>query len=391
MRTSVGRTMRAVVVAATVLTIGLPLAPSVTSAEIPTSAETPSSAEVLTGAGDGDDIIFDSSGSDVIDEWNGSDTVNLDEAGDTITAAAQEDDLGAGVAEDVIAEDVIAEDVTTTDSTTDTTTDSIDRDIAAVGVDPDGGPEDCAGDSTDTISGACAFDLTGPSITDVSIPAWISAGETLTITWRVADPDGVAMTYLSIGGAWGWITSWCGFAVNGEPIDGTEFDGTYRLECALPANAANGTYTLFFSAFDSLSNVSLWDSSTQYNFEVVNGSNDIDPVSISEVTAETSPEGEILVRFRAVDESGAAGLWALLAWGGNDPSGDLFYNFASWTGLHFESLSMERVSGDEFDGIWEQRFRTREFTPSGNYGVWIGSVDTVGNRHFTSYEPTIRI
>jgi len=327
MRNSVGRRMGKVVVAATLLTICLPLAPTPTSAtiptsvETPTSAETPSSAEVLSGAGDGDDIIFDSSGSDVIDELNGSDTVNPDEAGEMITIAAQGDDLGAGVAEDVISTDTTSD--STSDSTTDTTTDSIDRDIDAVGVDPDAGPEDCAGDSTDTISGACAFDQISPFITDVSMPAWIRAGETLTVTWRVADTNGVAYTYLSIGGAYGWITYWRGFAVNGELVDGNMFDGTYRLECELPSNAVNGTYTLFFSAFDSSSNVSPWDRSTQFDFEVTDGSSGIDPVPIagvtSEITSETLSEttsgGEFIARCRVreLTPSGELGVCGLPA------------------------------------------------------------------------------
>jgi len=276
--------MRTLVVVATVLTIGLPLAPSPTSAEIPTSAdvptsveipisvETPPAAEILTGSGDDDDTIFDSPVSDVIDGGNGSDTIDPEVAGDTITGPVQDDDLAEGVSEDVI---------------------------------------------------STAVDRTGPSITDVSMPAWIRAGETLTVTWRVADSNGVIYTYLSIGGASGWITSWCGFAVNGELTSGTMFDGTYRLECELPSNAVNGTYTLFFSAFDSSSNVSPWDRSTQFDFEVTDGSSGIDPVPISGVTSEITSEtlsetmsgGELIVRCRVreLTPSGELGVCGLPA------------------------------------------------------------------------------
>lgn len=345
--------------------------------------------------GNGGDTIFGGSGNDIIDGWNGSDTIHGNMGRDTISGGTGDDHLIGGVGEDVISGNTGA-DMVAGGGGADRVAggwgrDSLDGGAAADMIDPGAGSDYCTGDPTDTMMGDCAIDRTGPSISDVTMPASTRAGETLSVTWRVADPNGVANTLLSIGGAQGWITSWCGFAVQGEQIGGTMFDGTYRLECALPANAVNGTYTLFFSASDSFGNGSPWDRSTQYDFEVTDGSNDIDPVSISEVTAETTSDGEFLVRFRAIDESGVDGVWAFLAWGGDDPSGRLFYNFASWYGTHLDSVSVERVSGDEFDGVWEQRFRVREFTPTGNYGVWIGSRDTVGNRLFTGYDATIRI
>lgn len=353
----------------------------------------PAADRIFGGAGD--DVIYGGSGPDVIDGWTGDDTIYGNLGRDTISGGSGDDHVMGGIGDDTITgntgTDMLAGGGGSDMVRGGAGSDSLDGGNAPDTLEGGAGYDFCRGDAADTMMGDCTIDRTGPAITDFSLPASVRAGDTMTFTWRVADPNGVTNTQFSIGGTPGWITEWCGFQAAGELVGGTMYDGVYQASCTLPTVAVNATYTLFFSASDSFGNGSPWDSSTQFDFVVTDGSNDTGTVDISDVTVERVDDGDIVVRYRASDESGVAGAWVYLAWGGDDPSGNVYYSFASWYGLHLDAAIPERVSGDEFDGVWEQRFSLRPFTPAGVYGVWISSRDLVGNRLFTSYGATIWI
>jgi hypothetical protein len=42
------------------------------------------------------------------------------------------------------------------------------------------------------------------------------------------------------------------------------------------------------------------------------------------------------------------------------------------------------ITGDRFNGVWEQNFRMMEYAPAGTYTVWYGAIDIYGNKVFTS-------
>jgi hypothetical protein len=330
----------------------------------------------------GDDEITAGSGADVIEGGAGADTIRGNLGGDTISGGSGDDWLIGGIGDDTIAGNT-GDDVVAGGGGVDSVRggfggDSIDGGRAPDTIDPGAGDDFCRRDSTDTMMSDCGVDRVGPSITEVSVPSTVLAGSTLTVTWRVADPNGVAQSTLTLGGAPGWITDWCGFSVSASLAEGTVTDGIHRVDCTIPARVANGTYTVFLAASDSFGNASGYPlTSTQFDFEVTGGSDDSEPPLISDISAEIGADGEIQMRYRATDQSGVTSVWAYFYLIGS--------GFASSAGLYLEPVSQERISGDEFDGVYLQTFRTTDFTPSGTYWAWIGSRDLSGNRHFSTY------
>jgi hypothetical protein len=336
----------------------------------------------------GDDEIMAGSGADVIEGGAGADTISGNLGSDTISGGSGDDWLIGGIGDDTIAGNTGA-DVVAGSGGVDSIgggfgDDSIDGGRAPDTIDPGAGDDFCRRDATDTMMSDCGIDRSGPSITEVSVPSWVLAGSTLTVTWRVADPNGVAQSALSLGGAPGWITDWCGSPISPSLAEGTVTDGLYRVDCTVPERVANGTYTVFLAASDSFGNFSGYPlTPTQFDFEVDGGSDDSEPPLISEISTEIGVDGEIQLRFRATDESGVSHVWAYfyltdsgLASGFASPTGE---------GLFLQPVRQERISGDEFDGVYLQTFRTADFTPSGTYWAWMGSRDLSSNSLFSSY------
>jgi hypothetical protein len=67
--------------------------------------------------------------------------------------------------------------------------------------------------------------------------------------------------------------------------------------------------------------------------------------------------------------------------------------FASPTGegLFLAPVRQERISGDEFDGVYLQTFRTADFAPTGTYWAWIGSRDLSSNSLFSYYQTELKL
>ena len=330
----------------------------------------------------GDDEISAGSGADVIDGGSGADTIRGNLGGDTISGGSGDDWLIGGIGDDTMAGNT-GDDVVAGGGGVDSVRggfggDSIDGGTAPDTIDPGAGDDFCRRDPADTVMSDCGVDRAGPSITEVSVPSAVLAGSTLTVTWRVADPNGVAQSMLTLGGAPGWISDWCGFPIAASLAEGTVTDGIHRVDCTVPARVANGTYTVFLSASDSFGNASGYPSTpTQFDFEVIGGSDDSEPPLITDISTEVGADGEIQLRYRATDQSGVTSVWAYFCLIGS--------GFASSSGLYLEPVSQERISGDEFDGVYLQTFRTTAFTPSGTYWAWIGSRDLSGNREFSTY------
>ncbi len=206
----------------------------------------------------------------------------------------------------------------------------------------------------------------GSTISNVSVPSSVTAGNTITFEWTVTDPDGVEVTTARVGGPPGWVT-WCPFPMLGTRISGNELSGTYRASCDVPANAPNTTYTVFF----------LGTETVQRDFVVTGGSTDTDAPTISNLSAPaTALLGDsITITWRAADPSGVKYSIVWFANGG----------FASSNGVSvvdYGDYGVTRLSGDEFDGVYSQTVRFRDDSPTGTYTLWVSRADLPGNKVF---------
>ena len=364
-------------------------------------------------AGDGNDTVLAGNGNDTIDGWNGfdtidggfgndtasggagddvitggpgTDTVSGNTGNDQVTGGGGSDSLSGNVGNDVIngglgddrANGDTGNDMISGNEGSDTLNGGVGNDSLSGGaapdvIDPGAGSNSCGFDSSDSMRGECAIDTTGPAISNIVIPDVVTAGTTMTFTWRATDAGGVVNTNMRFGGYSGWITSWCGFVVVADLVSGTAVDGTYQASCAVPANAVNGNYTVFLTASDMFGNNSAWDSSTQFDFTVDGGATDGAPPVVGDIEARVDG-GSVLVRWHATDPSGVAGQ---SAWAAHN-----VYSFASVQGPYFEYNAAVLVEGDATDGIYEQRIDRRMIAPDGTYTVWLTTIDTLGNKSF---------
>jgi hypothetical protein len=221
-----------------------------------------------------------------------------------------------------------------------------------------------------------AVDNTAPQIGIVAIPEMeVMAGTTLTLNWDATDESGVASTHVKFAGPNGWITNWCGFGIVGERTSGDEFAGTYRVSCAIPANAVSQRYDVYIGAQDYLGNSS---DAQQISFRVVNGATDAEAPVISDLGATDTMRGaQSVIRWRAIDETAVGGMIAWVAYGD--------YNFADNTGRGYVSYGTGAIliSGTAQDGIYEQKVTVRDDAPAGRYTIWMRAADTLGNSTLT--------
>ncbi|CAM8647224.1 RTX calcium-binding nonapeptide repeat [Acidimicrobiia bacterium] len=328
-------------------------------------------------AGDGNDTVIAGNGNDVVDAGIGNDSVDAGLGRDTVVGGAGDDVVTAGAGNDRVTGDAGNDRITGNDGS-DTLIGGVGNDVLDGGsspdvIDPGTGSNSCGSDTADSMRGPCAIDTTGPAISAITAPKVVTAGTTMTFTWRVVDTGGVGNTNVRIGGYSGWVTTWCGFVVVADLVGGSAFDGTYQVKCDVPANAVNGTYTLFLMASDTFANASGWDASSQFDFSVSDGSTDALPPAVSDLSARVDGDS-VVVRWQASDPSGVAGQSAWLAYN--------VYSFASIEGPYFVYNAAALVEGDATNGVYEQRIDRRQITPSGTFTVWLTVIDTLGNKSF---------
>jgi len=328
-------------------------------------------------AGDGNDTVLSGNGDDVVTAGNGNDIVDAGVGRDNVAGGEGDDVMSGGLGNDRVAGDA-GNDRVNGNNGSDLLVGGSGNDALAGGsspdvIDPGSGSNSCGADAADSMRGPCAIDTTGPVISSIAVPEVVTAGTTVTFTWRVADSGGVGNTNMRLGGYSGYVTSWCGFVVTADLVSGSAFDGTYQATCDVPANAVNGSYTLFLMASDSFGNFSGWDASSQFDFSVTGGSSDDLPPSVSELSARVDGDS-VVVNWRASDPSGVAGQSAWLAHN--------VYSFASIEGPYFVYNAAVLVSGDALNGLYEQRIDRRQIAPSGTYTVWLTVIDALGNKSF---------
>lgn len=302
-------------------------------------------ADVLRGTPQ-DDVICGRGGNDVIRGGGGDDLLIGGAGRDLLLGGAGDDALDGGMRRDTLV----------------------------------GGPGDdtCEVSDEDVPSRDCAVDSSGPTITDVQVPATVAAGTQITVAWRVTDPSTVTGSYLLVRsetwnsqGRQGWV-SWC-FGASARLVSGDERDGVYAVTCEVPANVINDTFTVWVGAHDALGN-GTWPEGTT-SFATVGGSDDRDPPTVSDVMfASTVRPGDVLsIAVRAQDVSGVASIGFLLR--GGEPQ------FASIWGAG----PMETISGDARDGVFRVDVEIPPGVSPGSYDVWLFASDEVGNAWYSSF------
>ena len=260
-------------------------------------------------------------------------------------------------------------------------------------------PADGAGDGTDSdptseMPGGGMLDLERPlppveggdgafepaQITNVRVPAEVQAGTPLVIRFRMTDPSGYQTPVAFVGGASGWVSSWCGFGVAAVRVSGDQRDGEYEISCLVPTNAPSAGYLVWIGCECIFPDVSVDALFVTYDFNLVGGSSDVRSPEIGR--AEITSTGVIRagstfeVTTLAKDESGIA---YVVAWvdgpNGRIPN-DAGQPWASDMGLD-SIVRSQAVNG------WEQFVQTitlRDDATPGRYRLWFSVGDLIGNR-----------
>lgn len=395
------RTFTATALGALAIAAGVPAVAGAQTAPAPAAAS-PSSDCTITGTARADRLVG-TSRADVICGLGGNDVIIGNGGADTLIGGAGNDRLEGGAGADRLAGEA-GTDTLLGGEGRDTLVGGDGRDALTGGTQADvflGGPgvdqvnagtagDTCAVDPVDPVTGTCVADTTGPQISDVQIPAELTAGETLTVTWRVTDPSGIDTpgglflggfgpnTQALFGGPPGWL-SFCPFP--GEPtrISGNSTDGVYQSSCDFPATTPNGTYSVILQAADVFEN--RFDGFSRFfDFEVVGGSDDNVVPELFDIRTDAAtyaPGDEVTITFRATDDTGVAGVipWAY------GPNGQLSGpDGALWLSYDLATL----VTGDATDGTYSITLKLNDAAAAGNYSFYFSVRDVLGNRAYFS-------
>ena len=334
----------------------------------------------IVNTGPGDDRVNAGAGIDRVTSGTGNDTVAGDAGNDTLSGQDGIDSISGGPGNDSLTggagnDRLSGQDGADTlkgDAGDDTLQGGSSPDVLA----PGAGSDVCAKDNGDSIVGNCTIDANGPTTSDVNATSRIVAGSTVTFIWTVRDLGGVDLAWVKIGGPSGWVTSWCGFVIEGSRIDSSSAGQTFMAKCAVPAEAVNTTYTAFFSAVDVFGQYS---PESTANFEVFGGVADsAAPVVKNLSVSSNSTAGQsITISWDAEDESGVEGIIAWAAYNG--------YSFASNEGRIYADYALGTlVSGNPSNGKYEQSMTLNPWAPVGTYTIWISARDKFGNKAFFS-------
>ena len=250
----------------------------------------------------------------------------------------------------------------------------------------------CATDPADIVSGICQTDHAGPAISEVAAPSSVDAGTELVISWRVSDPSGLRIPDLNtptawalLGGASGFV-AWCGFPVPGRQVSGDMNDGLFTINCLVPANAVDGTYSFSLDALDVYGNHP--SASTTGSFMVTSGASDSAPPQLSNLTmsGKTFAAGDaITFEWDATDDTGASYSvpWAF------GPNGFLVDLSTGRLWLDYGLGTL--VSGTTLDGHYRVTLQLSSTAPPGTYTLWFSIGDVLGNKSFAPVGATFAV
>jgi hypothetical protein len=363
--------------------------------------------------GTGNDSISGEAGADAISGGNGNDNISGGSGIDTIQGASGADQLSGGsdsdaitggAGDDALSGDAGADTINGGTGTNYCTTDGDDRvtgdcetevlnpttpipsdpPVATV---PDvfAGPvvRHCATDLAYLLA-PCAIDIAdGAKYTDVV--SIVSAGSVLTFRWLVDGREAVDSSWVKIGGASGWVTSWCGFAISGRQGPVTSQGTVFTATCQIPQDAVNAEYTAFFDAgYVTGQNA----QSTSAVFRVTGGSSDSTAPVVSQISL-SSPtlayDQTLDITYTAEDESGVKGIAAWIALDG--------YGFANNQGRSYVDYKEFSIltTGDAKNGTYLQQIALNDYAPAGEYTIWISELDELGNKVFDQTDVKFRV
>jgi hypothetical protein len=211
-----------------------------------------------------------------------------------------------------------------------------------------------------------------------------SAGQEAVFSWSVSDSSDISLSWLNIGGPSGWVTEWCGFAIEASRVGGSGEEGVFEVRCEIPANAVSQNYTAFIHAKDVFE---LSTGELQFDFSVVGGSDDSQAPELTDISFNLSsvgPDEELVLTWTASDESGLKYVVPWLALNG--------YSFADNTGrIYAETWGQTQtlISGDSTVGTYSQVMPFAVSAPAGTYTLWFSVSDLLGNRDFYQVPLTI--
>jgi len=325
----------------------------------------------LTG-GSGNDVIVAASGDDKVSGGAGNDSAQGDSGSDTLAGGSGNDSVQGGADKDRL----------NGDSGTDSLVGGAGDDTLQGGagkdtLNPGAGINYCATDAADSMIGACTIDNSGPEVSNVSVTSNVQAGSAVTFIWSVKEVTAVSSSWVKIGGPSGWVTTWCGFGLEGTRISGTAQAAVFSATCQVPADAVNTEYTAFFDASDIFGQNA---QSSSANFRIIGGASDASAPVVSQlaVSSPTLTYGQTLdITFKAEDETGVQGVIAWIAHNG--------YGFANNQGqshIDYGTYAVTLTSGDAKSGTYLQRIGLNASAPTGEYTLWISVIDTLGNKVF---------
>jgi hypothetical protein len=344
--------------------------------------------DVING-GTGNDTVAGGTGNDVISANAGNDVINGDAGNDSISGGAGNDSITSGKGNDAVSGDG-GDDTLLGQSGNDSLTGGVGNDSLQGGIGkdvltPGTGANICASDKGDQIIGSCTMDDSGPGVSGSMATSAVKAGSTVTFMWTISDVVGVSSTWVKISGPSGWVTTWCGFGLQGSRISGTAQSGAYAATCAVPADAVNTSYTAWFDASDLFGQSA---ASSTANFSVTGGANDSSAPVVSNIalSSPTLSLGQTLdITYDVQDDTGVQGVIAWVALDG--------YGFANNEGRSYVDYGLynSRTSGDEKNGSYLQQITLNSFAPPGDYTLWITVIDKLGNKVFYQTSTTFTV
>lgn len=331
----------------------------------------------------GDDVICGSSGRDVVDGGTGNDTVSTGIGRDSIIGGFGDDTIKSGGSNDFVLAGM-GDDVVHGESGSDSLNGGAGIDVISGGeasdqITPVGDTNYCDGDILDTMNGTCTIDNQTPVVASAMESDVWQAGGPLNIRWSVQDISGVLGTWVYIAGKNGFYWDWCGEwgPAEGVIVSGTQQNGIYEINCNIPALAVNGDYMIYVYAVDLLGMG--YSYILQIPFSITGGIEDTDAPTFENVAIPASLKlgEEFSISLDGFDASGVKEIRIIpfLNYDSTD------YTTGEWLIEHVD-YSATRISGDEFAGKYEQRFRVRANSPVGIYTLYIFVEDIYGNVDF---------
>jgi hypothetical protein len=224
--------------------------------------------------------------------------------------------------------------------------------------------------SASSSSGVKGFpDRDAPKITDLTYgPSVVPTGSVFTASLTASDPLGVDRVTFSASPPQGWWYP-CSDSTLFQLVNGTVYDGTWQVECPIPAGTPSQMYSFTYNCVDTESHNTY--ETFKNGFDVSGGPTaEYNPPSIEKVTcADTITAGTMLdIHLTIADESGV--------------NSDMSYVKVHQIDGYVVPCSAEDFvleSGSWTDGVFRASCLVPADTPNGDYWLEVHVYDTQKN------------